>query len=77
MSVYYTCPEKGKVQDKNSDCILRFKVAHLTDDFLKAVKIGQGSNRGWKMISLNNCGSIKRILAIVCSGEDLSVCQWM
>ena len=55
MLVYYTGPEKGKVQDKNSGCILRFEVAHLTDSFLKYVRIGQGSNRGWKMMPLNNC----------------------
>ena len=32
--------KKEKLQDKNSSCILKFKVAHLTDSFLKALKIG-------------------------------------
>ena len=59
MSLYYTGPEKGKMQDKNSGCVLRFEAAHLTDSFPKAVKIGQGSNSGWKMIPLNNCERIK------------------
>ena len=73
--VYYTGPEQGKVQDKKQ--WLHFKVAHLTDSFLKTVRIGHGSNWGWEMIPLNNCERIKIILVIVCSGEDLPVSQWM
>ena len=33
-------------KEKYKDCILRFEGTHLTDSFLKAVKIGQGSNKG-------------------------------
>ena len=71
--IIHAGPEKGKVQDKNSGCILMFEVAYLTDSFLKAVKIGQDSNWGWKMIRER----IKRIHAIVCSGRDLRVYRWM
>ena len=71
MLVYYTGSQKGKVQDKNSGCILRFEVTHLTA-FLKLLKSVRVAT-GWKMIPLDNCEGIKRILIIVCSGEDMDV----
>ena len=31
----------------------------MSDNFLEAVKVSQGCNRGWKINPLNNCESIK------------------
>ena len=62
VSVLYS--RKRKVgEDKNSSMTnLGFQMANLTDSPLEAAKVCQGGNGCWKVVPLNDCKGIKRVL---------------